>query len=48
MDTDMKIVVLDSYTANPGDLAWDELEALGDVIVYDRTPDEQIVERSPA
>jgi glycerate dehydrogenase len=33
MDTDMKIVVLDSYTANPGD-------------VYDRTPDELIVERS--
>lgn len=33
----MKIVVLDGYTENPGDLSWDELKALGDVTVYDRT-----------
>ncbi len=34
----MKIVVLDGYTENPGDLSWDELGALGDLSVYDRTP----------
>ena len=33
----MKIVVLDGYTENPGDLSWAGLEALGDVTVYDRT-----------
>ncbi len=33
----MKIVVLDGYTLNPGDLSWDSLQALGDVTVYDRT-----------
>lgn len=33
----MKIVVLDGYTLNPGDLDWKELEALGEVAVYDRT-----------
>lgn len=34
----MKIVVLDGYTENPGDLSWSGLEALGSVTVYDRTP----------
>lgn len=33
----MKIVVLDGYTENPGDISWAPLEALGEVIVYDRT-----------
>ena len=33
----MKIVVLDGYTENPGDLSWDELGRLGDLTVYDRT-----------
>ena len=33
----MKIVVLDGYTENPGDLSWAELEALGEVTIYDRT-----------
>ena len=33
----MKIVVLDGYTENPGDLSWDALAALGDLTVYDRT-----------
>ena len=33
----MKIVVLDGYTENPGDLSWSALEALGEVEVYDRT-----------
>jgi glycerate dehydrogenase len=41
----MNIVVLDSYTLNPGDLSWDALHQLGDVTLYDRTPYEQIAER---
>jgi glycerate dehydrogenase len=42
----MKIVVLDGYTLNPGDLTWDELKQLGELVVYDRTPAEQVVERA--
>lgn len=34
----MKIVVLDGYTLNPGDLSWAPLEKLGECTVYDRTP----------
>lgn len=41
----MKIVVLDGYTENPGDLSWGDLERLGEVTVYDRTPPELVVER---
>ena len=41
----MKIVVLDGYTENPGDLSWDSLGDLGDLTVYDRTPQEKVVER---
>lgn len=33
----MKIIVLDGYTENPGDLSWDGLGELGDLVVYDRT-----------
>jgi glycerate dehydrogenase len=33
----MKIVILDGYTLNPGDLSWKALEKLGDLVVYDRT-----------
>lgn len=42
----MKIVVLDGYTLNPGDLSWDELSVLGDLVVYERTSREQILERA--
>lgn len=42
----MKIVVLDGYTLNPGDLSWKALEALGEVVVYDRTAPEQLTERA--
>lgn len=42
----MKIVVLDGFTLNPGDLSWNGLEGLGEATVYDRTPAELIVERS--
>ena len=41
----MKIVILDGYTLNPGDLTWEGFEKLGDLIVYDRTPKEKVVER---
>ncbi len=41
----MKIVVLDGYTENPGDLSWDGLGNLGELTVYDRTPADLIVER---
>ncbi|MDB5126563.1 D-2-hydroxyacid dehydrogenase [Mucilaginibacter sp.] len=42
----MKIVVLDSYTLNPGDISWDALKNLGEVILYDRTPSDKVLERS--
>jgi glycerate dehydrogenase len=42
----MRIVVLDGYCLNPGDLSWDALRAMGEVTVYDRTPDAQVVERT--
>lgn len=41
----MKIVVLDGYTLNPGDISWKGMEAFGDVVVYDRTNPEDIVSR---
>lgn len=41
----MKIVVLDGYTLNPGDLSWKGLEELGELIVYDRTPVDKVAER---
>jgi len=42
----MRIIVLDGYTLNPGDLSWAPIESLGDVIVHDRTPPEKVVERA--
>jgi glycerate dehydrogenase len=42
----MKIVVLDGFAMNPGDLAWQELEALGALTVYARTPPDLIVPRA--
>lgn len=41
----MKIVCLDGYTLNPGDLTWEGFEKLGEFICYDRTADEQTAER---
>ncbi len=41
----MNIVILDGYTLNPGDLSWDDFRALGELAVYDRTPENKIVER---
>ncbi len=41
----MKIVILDGYTLNPGDLSWEGFEKLGDVTCYDRTEPQDIVSR---
>ena len=41
----MKIVILDGYTENPGDLSWEGFEELGELTVYDRTPANKAVER---
>ncbi|MBQ3609587.1 MAG: D-2-hydroxyacid dehydrogenase [Bacteroidaceae bacterium] len=42
----MKIVVLDGYGLNPGDLSWKGMEALGELTVYDRTSPSELMERS--
>lgn len=42
----MHIVVLDGYTLNPGDLSWDDLHALGDCQIYDRSAPREIVPRA--
>ena len=42
----MKIVILDAYTANPGDLSWGSLKELGEVTVYERTRREEIAGRA--
>jgi glycerate dehydrogenase len=41
-----RIVYLDSYTLNPGDLSWEPLRALGECVFYDRTPDDQVIQRA--
>lgn len=41
----MKIVILDAYTTNPGDLSWEIFKEFGEVTAYDHTPEELIVER---
>lgn len=42
----LKIVVLDGYTLNPGDLDWSGIEAFGDTRVYEHTPEDLVVERA--
>ena len=42
----MKIVVLDGYALNPGDLSWAGMEALGELTVYERTSPSEVLERS--
>ena len=42
----MKIVNLDGYTTNPGDLSWDGIKRFGDYTVYDRTPVDKVIERA--
>lgn len=43
--TNRKIVVLDGHASNPGDLSWDGLKAFGELTVYERTPEDQVLER---
>ena len=42
----MKIVILDGFAANPGDLSWEGLDRFGEVVNYDRTRPEEVLERS--
>ena len=42
----MKIVVLDGYAANPGDLSWNDLKALGECTIYDRTTPDEVLSRA--
>lgn len=42
----MNICVLDGYAANPGDLSWDELKALGNCTIYDRTSPDEVITRA--
>lgn len=42
----MKIVILDGYAANPGDLSWERFSQMGDLTVYDRTAPEDVVQRA--
>jgi glycerate dehydrogenase len=42
----MRLVVLDGYALNPGDLSWTPLHALADCQIFDRTPEQEIVERA--
>lgn len=42
----MKIVVLDGYAMNPGDLSWEELKAMGDCTIYERTMPGKVMERA--
>jgi len=46
MKTRPRIVILDGYTANPGDLDWAPVRALGDCAIHPRTPPERVVERA--
>src|SRR5262245_26374790 len=42
----MKIVVLDGFTLNPGDLSWGELKSLGECELYDRSAPEEVLPRA--
>ena len=42
----MKIVILDGYTLNPGDLSWEPLKELGEVTVYERTAPKDVCKRA--
>ena len=41
----MKIVILDAFTSNPGDLSWDAFKEMGELTVYERTTPEEVLER---
>lgn len=41
----MRIVILDGFSVNPGDLSWDELNQFGEVIIYERTSEDEVIDR---
>ena len=41
----MKITILDAHTVNPGDISWDEIKQLGDIEIFERTEQNQIIQR---
>jgi glycerate dehydrogenase len=45
-DSAVCIVVLDGHTVNPGDNSWLPLEGIGTLVVFDRTPEHEIVQRA--
>jgi len=42
----MKIVILDCHAVNPGDLSWEPIKEIADCVVYDRTKQDEVVERA--
>ncbi len=42
----MRIVILDAHTTNPGDLDWGAMASLGELVIHDRTPNDEIVSRA--
>ena len=41
----MQIIVTDGYTLNPGDLSWEAFKTLGELIIYERTPENEVAAR---
>jgi glycerate dehydrogenase len=41
----MKMVVLDGYTLNPGDLSWDDIKQLGETVIHDRSAADEVIDR---
>ena len=41
----MRIVILDGFSVNPGDLSWEPLNQFGEVVVYDRTSEDEVIDR---
>lgn len=46
INSTVNLVVLDGFTLNPGDLSWEELKALGNCVIYDRTPPDHVLARA--
>ncbi|HPL06707.1 MAG TPA: D-2-hydroxyacid dehydrogenase, partial [Bacteroidales bacterium] len=46
MKKNYSICVLDAFTSNPGDLSWDALRQFGELQVYERSPEEKVIERA--
>ena len=42
----MKIVILDCHAVNPGDLSWEPIKEIAECVIYERTSQEQVIERA--